>query len=166
MSPHTLLRNERLFRFAQMSPELLLHRRTRRSLVVALAVGVIAMAAVALAVPPRWIWVLLLTFVLHKPAFRWLSTRGTRGLTLAPADLLDERQLQQTHSAYRCAYGITTAALAVLFTVFYLGRDFHPVRVGAVGLFFLLELMIWLPTAVLAWRLPDEELDEAETPAC
>ena len=166
MSPNTLLRNERLFRFAQMAPEPLLRRRTRRTLVVALAAGVTASAAVALAVPLRWTWVLLLPLVLHGPAFRKLSARGTRGLALAPAGLLDERQLQQVHSAYRRAYGIATAALAVLFTVFCLGRDLHPVRVGAVGLFLLVELMIWLPTAVLAWRLPDEDPDEPGPPAC
>lgn len=159
MSPNTLLRNEKLFRHAQAAPEPLIRRSTRRTLLVVLAACAFAMAAAAVLVPARWMWLVLLPVAAHQTTFRWLARRGTRGLALAPARLLDERQLAQVHSAYRRAYGVSTAALALLVPAFWLSRDWHPVRVGVGGLFLCVALMIWLPTAVLAWRLEDDEPD-------
>lgn len=164
MIRNTLLRNDRLFHLGQTAPEPQLRRRTRRTLLVVLALAVTGLTAVAMTPHPDG-WLLLLGLIPVQGTFRWLAWRGTRGLALAPSHLLDELQLQQVHSAYRRAYGINIAVLAVLFTVFFWSHEWHPVRIGVVGLFLLLELMIWLPTAILAWRLDDEDPVEPEIAA-
>ncbi|MFI1156290.1 hypothetical protein [Streptomyces sioyaensis] len=171
MNLNAALCNEKLFRAAQIAQEPLLQRRTRRTLVVALGVAGTALAVAALSVPFEFAWVVLqLALVPQLIAFPWLARRGTRGLALAPSHLLDELQLQQVHSAFRRAYGITVAALVGLVVMnilagFLSGHFDYLFRVGAVGVFFLVQLMVWLPTAILAWRLNDEDPNDLHTPA-
>ncbi|WP_432590385.1 hypothetical protein ABVG11_37040 [Streptomyces sp. HD1123-B1] len=164
MIRNTFLRNERLFWLGQSAPEPMLRRRTRRVLLIILALTVIAMT-VAVMNPWQAGWWLFAALVLAQGAFRWIAWRGIRGLSLAPSHLLDELQLQQVHSAYRRAYGIITAAACVLLAVFLFSIERHPVRVAGVGLFLLLEMLIWLPTAILAWRLEDEDPAESDGPS-
>ncbi|MFG2194578.1 hypothetical protein [Streptomyces sp. NPDC048639] len=164
MKFNTLLRNDRLFLLGQTAPEPQLRRRTRRIMLVALALAVVALLTGSLLSEVNLGFPVLIGLVVLQGTFRWLAWRGTRALTLAPSELLDELQLQQVHSAYRRAYGVTTAALAVLalgvfpFVVFTVQP--HPLRIVFLGAFLVLEMMIWMPTAVLAWRLEDEEPDE------
>ncbi|MEU8825319.1 hypothetical protein [Streptomyces sp. NPDC048636] len=163
MVRNTFLRNERLFRLGQSAPEPMLRRRTRRVLLIILALSVIAMT-VAVMNPWQVGWWLFAGLVLGQGAFRWIAWRGIRGLSLAPSHLLDELQLQQVHSAYRRAYGIITAAACVVLALFLFSIGRHPVRVASVGIFLLLEMLIWLPTAILAWRLEDEDPAEGDGP--
>ncbi|WP_371666528.1 hypothetical protein OG985_47160 [Streptomyces sp. NBC_00289] len=161
MIRNTFLRNERLFQLGQSAPEPMPRRRTRRTLLVVLALTVITMT---LAVMTPWqvgVW-LFAALILAQGMFRWIAWRGIRGLSLAPSHLLDELQLQQVHSAYRRAYGIITAAAWILLIVFFFSIGRHPVRVAGIGIFLLLEMLIWLPTAILAWRLEDEDPAELD----
>ncbi|MEV6317413.1 hypothetical protein [Streptomyces sp. NPDC051776] len=158
---NTLLRNDRLFLLGQTAPEPQLRRRTRRIMLVVLALAVLALMYASLRSEVNVGYPVLIGLIILQGMFRWLAWRGTRALTLAPSHMLDELQLQQVHSAYRRAYGVTTAAMAVLvFAVFpYVVYSFqaHPLRIVLLGAFLILEMMIWMPTAVLAWRLEDED---------
>lgn len=157
MNPNMLVRDEKLFRYAQMDPSPVLHQSTRRALLAGLAAVALGVAAVALIDPPGWFPLVVPVLSANQFVFRWLARRGTRGLTLAPADLLDERQLHDVHGAYRRAYSITIVAVVGLVAVFLFGPDFETASAGVIALLFLLHLMLWLPTCVLAWRLHDEE---------
>ncbi|MFF3062332.1 hypothetical protein [Streptomyces sp. NPDC057909] len=163
MIRNTFLRNERLFQLGQSAPEPMLRRRTRRILLVLLALSVIVMTLAVMNSSPVGLWPVA-GLILAQGTFRWIAWRGIRGLSLAPSHLLDELQLQQVYSAYRRAYGIITAATVVLLGVFLFSIEWHPVRVAGVGIFLLLEMLIWLPTAILAWRLEDEDLPESDGP--
>ncbi|MFG2194577.1 hypothetical protein [Streptomyces sp. NPDC048639] len=167
---NTLLRDHSLFLRGQTAPTPQLRRRTRRLLLVALAlVAVTLVLTTALAdgfpgLPVACGWIVL------PVALRWFARRGTRALSLAPSELLDELQLQQVHSAYRRAYGVTTAAQAlVLFGAFPLVAftdQPHPLRMVFMAAYLILLMMVWMPTAVLAWSLEDEEPDDvAAAPA-
>ncbi|MEU6079294.1 hypothetical protein [Streptomyces sp. NPDC047108] len=161
---NTLLRNDRLFLLGQTAPEPQLRRRTRRIMLVVLALAVPALLFVALRYDLRLGFPVLIGLIVLQGTFRWLAWRGTRGLTLAPTHLLDELQLQQVHSAYRRAYGVTTAAQALVifgaFPLIALTDQPHPLRMFFMGGYLVLLMMVWMPTAVLAWRLEDEEPDE------
>lgn len=157
MNPNMLVRDQRSFHHAQTDPSPLLRQSTRRALLAVLACVAMGVAAVTLIGPPDWFALVIPVLCANQFVFRWLARRGTRGLTLAPPHLLDERQLQEVHSAYGRAYGITIAAVAALVVFFIFGPDFRTSSAGVIALLFLLHLMLWLPTGVLAWRLHDEE---------
>jgi hypothetical protein len=152
-----LLRDEKLFRDAQKDSAPLLHQRTRRLLLAVLACLAMGVVAVSLLGPRDWVLVPGVAFTVNQFVFRWLARRGTRGLALAPARLLDERQLPQVHSAYRRAYGITMAAVAGLAVVLLFGPRLQATTLAVLALGFVMHLMVWLPTCVLAWRLHDED---------
>jgi hypothetical protein len=156
-----LLRDEKLFRYAQMDSAPMLRQRTRRLLMTVLTCAALGVTAVGLLGPPDWFLVVVLAISVNQLTFRWLARRGTRGLALAPAHLLDERQLQEVHSAYRRAYGITMTTVAALAVVLFFGPELQTASVGMIALVFVMHLMIWLPTCVLAWRLRDEDPAEA-----
>jgi hypothetical protein len=139
----------------------------RRLAVVLISALQVAMVALIVLVSPLFLGIAVVTGLLNI-WFGWFATRNmiaTRGL--AP---LDEWQRDQVMRAYRSAYWIISGVLLVAGIVLAnlnlnLGVELPPLDFGrlAAALFVLgIYLVPWVPVAVLAWRLPDEEVETAE----
>jgi hypothetical protein len=159
-------------------------RRARRALVGAWVAVVVAAAALPLVArleetfgPALLVGGTALTLVTDPlPAF---ALSGLLGLTLRtavrreadrPDDDMDELQIARRDRAYLVAYRIVASSVSALLVAGYVVADVIASRpvAGAVEvwlisdlLFVVVPLVIFLPSAVLAWYAPDETEDDA-----
>jgi hypothetical protein len=138
-------------------------RSTRRLLVVVISLLMAASAVLTAAVSTNFA---LFTVILVGPAYLWFARSATRNMTFTRSvAALGEQRREQLAQAQRGAFTLISAVMLVLGLVTAdLVANFHvefaPVAFATLAwLLFLagVYLFPWVPVAILAWRLPDED---------
>ena len=88
-----------------------------------------------------------------------LIRKSVRLIADAPNDLLDERQIAVRDAAHTTAYRILSIVSVAFMIIFSLA---DPLQRGIPLIFGFLMLAVSLPSMVLAWRLPSEEILRSE----
>lgn len=146
-------------------PTRLRQQGPRRTLVVAMAVVLAAMALIGFLTETKMTSYLEFGLIAAALVLYTLLRKAVRLISDAPDELLDERQIAVRDAAHTVAYRVLALVGSVALVLHLVLRQPHgtPAAVaGADGTMLLIAFVMsaaFLPALVLAWNLPSEQPD-------
>lgn len=146
-------------------PTRLRQQGPRRTLVIAMAVVLAAMALVSFVTESKLTSYLEFGLIAAALVLYTLLRKAVRLISDAPDELLDERQIAVRDAAHTVAYRVLALVGSVVLVLHLVLRHPHgtPADVASAdGTMLLIAFVMsaaFLPALVLAWNLPSEQLD-------
>jgi hypothetical protein len=144
-------------------PSRLRRQGPRRTLVIAMAIVLAAMALIAFVTETKLTTYLEFGLIAAALVLYTLLRKAVRKISDAPDELLDERQIAVRDAAHTVAYRVLALVGSVTLVLHLVLRHPHDVIAAAApadGTMLLIGFVMsaaFLPALVLAWNLPSEQ---------